>query len=80
MVLMAEGTGPLAEQAAGTGAESLFERHQILRCRLTGEDPIPQFVDDVRFDDLPLTMQHAHASLVEIWERLLHEPLLGLCR
>ncbi len=82
MLIMAEGVGPLSKEAVHNAAKALFERHQILRCRLTEDDPIPEFVDDVRFSDLPLTMQSADSDreVVEIWEQMLHEQLPDMRR
>jgi len=77
MVIMAEGTGPLSEKAATGAAEDLFTRHAILRCRLSGGEPVASFIEDVRFEDIPCLTHHADSSqeVVEVWEQLLREEL-----
>jgi NRPS condensation-like uncharacterized protein len=77
MVILGEGRGPLDEYTFREAARLLFERHEILQCRLSEGDPIPSFVRDVRFDDILLSMQHAEheQDLIAIWEQLLHEEL-----
>ncbi len=77
MAILAEGTGPMTENIFRAAAKHLFERHVILQCRLSEGDPIPDFVHDVRFEDIPLTLQHAQsdAEVIAIWEQLLHEEI-----
>ncbi|MCH2135894.1 MAG: hypothetical protein MK101_04850 [Phycisphaerales bacterium] len=54
MVIMAAGRGPLDEQTAVEAARRLFQRHQILRCRFSAAEDVPDFIEDVRFEDIPL--------------------------
>jgi len=77
MVILGEGRGPLDEHAFREAARLLFERHEILQCRLSEGDPVPAFIRDVRFDDVLLSMQHAETErdLIAIWEQMLHEEL-----
>jgi NRPS condensation-like uncharacterized protein len=77
MIILGEGTGPLDEQIVHAAAQALFDRQDILQCRLSEGDPVPDFIQDVRFDDIPITMQHAETEddLLVIWEQMLHEEL-----
>lgn len=77
MIILGQGTGPLDEQIVHSAARALFDRQDILQCRLSEGDPVPAFIQDVRFDDIPITMQHAETEddLLVIWEQMLHEEL-----
>ncbi|MDP7070863.1 MAG: condensation domain-containing protein [Phycisphaerales bacterium] len=77
MVILGEGRGPLDESTFRRAAHLLFNRQEILQCRLSEGDPLPAFVRDVRFEDILITTQPAETEqeLVAIWEQLLHEEL-----
>lgn len=67
----------MTENIFRQAAKGLFLRQEILQCRLSEGDPTPDFVRDVRFEDIPVTVQHAEddAALTTVWEQLLHEEL-----
>ncbi|MDG1838843.1 MAG: wax ester/triacylglycerol synthase family O-acyltransferase [Phycisphaerales bacterium] len=77
MIILGQGTGPLDEETVHAAARGLFDHQTILQCRLSEGDPVPAFIQDVRFDDIPITMQHAETEddLIVIWEQMLHEEL-----
>jgi len=77
MVAMAEGTGPFDELTFAAAAKVLFERHQLLRCRLDAGGSGLHFIDDVQFEDIPLPVHHVadEQGMIAIWEQQLHEEL-----
>ncbi|MDP6480088.1 MAG: hypothetical protein QGI75_08605 [Phycisphaerales bacterium] len=77
MVILGEGRGPLDESTFVAAAKVLFERHRLLRCRLDEGNSGLHFIDDVRFEDIPLPVHHIadESAMTTLFEQLLRDEL-----